>query len=332
MAASITFIVEQPEARETIGVNPAVISRMRTIVALLLVVLILPGLSAGAIPWVPTGRDMPNPIVGVITVPESHLETVAEQYYTCMDAAGLPVERAQDPNGYWTVVSFVAPDTSDSVMWRDLTGHSGGLDLGWIYDESREEAFRQFMYIPDSRPMLVIGGTDYTDEYVKCLKASGYDETAAYAAWGAIDLTNDPWNDLRNQAAADWISCAHRNGWPGIPDVGPISTDVILPSSMTEDQLRRLIDVCPNFNEDNARKQLDWSLTYPGAAYPDDVVPDPYFTVQISGLDAGYPPGWMPPDEKRLVADHIAALYDVLNEPIQAFYAQYNSNIVMFAG
>ena len=318
---SITFVSEEagPQLR---GVDSVRMSRMRTIVALLLVALILPGLSAGATSSVP-----PGPMIGGITVSEEdHLEAVAQAYFTCMDNAGLPVERVQDPNGYETIVAFSAFDT---VMWRDLTGHSGGIDMGGIEDESREEAFRQFMYIPDTRPMLFIGETDYTDEYVKCLTISGYDDTAAYAAWGEIDLTDDPWNDLRKQAAADWISCAHRNGWPGIPDVDPISADVLLPSSMTEDQLRRLIGVCPNFSEDNARKQMEWTQTHPRDPYPQDVVPDPYFTVQISGLDAAYPPGWMPPDEKRVVADHIAALYNVLNEPIQAFYDQYNSQVVL---
>jgi len=329
MATSITFIVEQPEERQAIGLNPEAISRLRTIVALLLVVLILPGLSAGVIPWVPTSQDMPNPVVPNPGM--SHLEAVALSYYTCMDAAGLPVEREQDPNGYWTVVTFIGSGISGSVMWRDLAGHAGGIDMGWSDDESREEAFRQFMYIPDPRPMLTIGGIDHTAEYVKCLTISGYDDTAAYAAWGSIDLVNDPRYNLGKQAAADWTSCAQRHGWEGSLG-GPDSADVILPSTMTEDQLRRLVAACPNFSADNARKQMEWIEIHPRDPFPEDVPPDPSFTVQISGLDAAYPPGWMPPVEKHLVADHISALYDVLNEPIQAFYAQYNSSIVIFPG
>jgi len=306
------------DARE--GLSPARMSRTRTLVAILVAILILTGIAAAN----PTSSPSPDS-------EEVRLQAIASTYLDCMNAANMPVMRQQDPKGYWTIVYF---SMSGITLWRDLQGQSGMI-VAYSSDDYPEQV-REFMYIPDPRPVLIINQQDYTDVYVNCLQESGYDQTAASALWTGTDPEAQHWDDLRRQAGEQWISCARRNGWPTIPDLRTDSASAVIPSTMTQDQLRRLLNVCSNFNEVATRAQLDWSFSHPGVPYPEEVSPDPDITVELAGLDATYPPWWMSATEKRVVATRIAGLYDVLNEKIRDFFQRYNdeqsNSIAIFGG
>ncbi|MDR1799531.1 MAG: hypothetical protein LBR19_06590 [Bifidobacteriaceae bacterium] len=96
---------------------------------------------------------------------------------------------------------------------------------------------------------LVIDGVDYSEIYTECRASSGYIET-----W---EQPGDPAEELvaKAETAAvsnDWARCARDNGWPEVADAtAPVadgyetSPTVLLPITMTEDQLTALLEVCP---------------------------------------------------------------------------------------
>jgi hypothetical protein len=58
------------------------------------------------------------------------------------------------------------------------------------------------------------------------------------------------------QATLDWIACARDNGYPDIAAPFPVKADdyatepmAVLPTTMTEQEPRALLAVCPNFDQ-----------------------------------------------------------------------------------
>jgi hypothetical protein len=117
--------------------------------------------------------------------------------------------------------------------------------------------------IPTTPPYLLIGETDHTEAFVKCLNSSGYTEPV----WNV-----DPKDELRQkqtslEATTNWIKCARENGYPDLKDPpAPVADEyktqptALLPGDITEPELRALLKVCPNFDEEQtaaAAKEID---------------------------------------------------------------------------
>ncbi|MCL1898243.1 MAG: hypothetical protein FWG16_05420 [Micrococcales bacterium] len=100
----------------------------------------------------------------------------------------------------------------------------------------------------ESPLVLMVDGKDRSEEYGRCFEESGY--FAPQSAW-------DPALELQvktheAEVTNKWAKCARENGYPNIADSGPPVADgfetkieVVIPLSMTVEELRALLKVCP---------------------------------------------------------------------------------------
>ncbi|MDR0625792.1 MAG: hypothetical protein LBG11_00805 [Bifidobacteriaceae bacterium] len=106
---------------------------------------------------------------------------------------------------------------------------------------------------PESKSYLIIGEVDHSEAFSKCLKESGYTEPV---------YENDPDEEKKQkelvlEATTNWIKCARDNGFPDLADPAPAKADdwqtnptAILPGTITEAELRTLLEQCPNFDRE----------------------------------------------------------------------------------
>jgi hypothetical protein len=104
---------------------------------------------------------------------------------------------------------------------------------------------------PSSGSKLFVGERDLTETWIRCAEDTGY-VTPVYA--------NDPNEELVDkqriaQAGAAWAECARSHGFPTTKDPqAPVADDwtteptAVLPASVTEIELRALLDECPTFD------------------------------------------------------------------------------------
>ena len=258
------------------------------------------------------------------------LEAVAKVFYDCMHDAGLPVELTENNNHQLAVVRF---GDGHSVMARDLDGTSfaQGAHNAGKGDAAEQETIEDALGY-DTDPVLVIDGVDHTGVYSQCLVKSGYKERFA---WG-VSVVDSSRIMAQMEANNRWAACARQNGWPAIEDsTMPTQTDgydwptVLLPTNITEDQLRQLLGVCPNFDPAQTQKLHDYLQTNPSAAgYPEGYLPDPDISFDAIPGDAasGKP---VSPEEQALM-DHESALYEILqsgrNESDERLYGDANGH------
>ncbi|MDR1824402.1 MAG: hypothetical protein LBR27_03580 [Bifidobacteriaceae bacterium] len=189
---------------------------------------------------------------------------------------------------------------------------------------------------------LLYLGKDYGKEYDQCLAESGYTEP---------EWQTDPTEELKDKqktadAGAEWAACARENGFPQVQDPAPPVADewqtspmVLLPSSITEEQLRALLQVCPSFDEeansaaDDAYDQaweehgnddsFDWGAFYDSLDYP---------TQPEIGFDTpGYDGNWdAMEDVDPATQERLEKLNAVLWEAQNAYYEKrYGSEIAV---
>ncbi|MDR0626413.1 MAG: hypothetical protein LBG11_03995 [Bifidobacteriaceae bacterium] len=138
----------------------------------------------------------------------------------------------------------------------DQAGYTGS-------DEQREAEWEQVQALASKyvgaagsaaaqgEPFLIIGITDYTEAWVKCLDETGYtDPFGEMAQQSQAAVTQ-----LALDATLAWLKCARDNGYPRLedppaPQVDDYATQpmALLPGDMTEAQLRELLEACPNFD------------------------------------------------------------------------------------
>lgn len=216
--------------------------RIRSLVAAVFSVLCVIGL-AGCTP----DRNLPTISGG--SAGSTELETVAKAYYTCMSNAGIEVELTQNDYGQLSIVNF----TGDHLyLWRDATGQ-GWATMPSSWDPNKDRTpmdVNNYVKTQGAPNELLIDGEDHSDTYKGCLAESGYDTIAAQGVrqWDPEDM------ELAQQqlnANNEWAACVRANGWPNVQDVAlpadPSSgvPGVLIPFTITEDQLRQLLVVCP---------------------------------------------------------------------------------------
>jgi len=241
-----------------------------------------------------SGHDLPT----ISTPPSSptvNLEAVAKSYYDCMMDAGIDVELTANTQGALTVVSF---KHNHFIEWQIPDGGSGMSmptdnpqdSVTWSMDASQHRG----------EYYLSIDGVDRSDDFATCLKESGYNDNEASGP-----IVVDPEQIAQAVTVANtWTACARENGWPDIADIAvPDSIDdvaVHIPASITEDQLRQLLDACPNFDPDPLGLG-------PNASYGEGIqVPNVRFD-----------------DQTGTEVDHVNKLQDIWYEAMNAYYAEH---------
>jgi hypothetical protein len=113
---------------------------------------------------------------------------------------------------------------------------------------------------------LIVGDRDHTEAFVGCLDSTGYTEP---------EYKQDPKEELREkqrtlEATTAWIKCARENGQPDLKDPpAPVADEwqtnptALLPADISEAELRALLAVCPNFDEEQTvAHDEEWEKEY----------------------------------------------------------------------
>jgi hypothetical protein len=224
-------------------------------------------------------HDLPS-LEGTLTpTPSANLEAIAKTYYDCMTDAGISVEYQLNGSGQLSEVHFTK---YGFVLWRESDDFEMSASTADQDPAAVQKAENDFFSKPYTGPALMIDGVDYSEEYAKCLAQSGYDEQRAQ---GSV-IQNPVLVQQQLAANNKWAQCARENGWPDVKDSVVPEDDmmmpvVYLPSGITDDQLRQLIDACPNFDPDQQEKMQQWYQDNPTpTGYPDDYISEPNFSVE----------------------------------------------------
>jgi hypothetical protein len=134
-------------------------------------------------------------------------------------------------------------DDGIPVTWDETGGEGQHLrfevnELEWKFPESSQ-----------ADAVLWINGTDYSTRFGECLALSGYVAPPA-SRFGGDELEEKQAYVLVNN---EWAACARSHGFPALPDSSPAIVDggetmptVLLPSTISEQELRELLVACPN--------------------------------------------------------------------------------------
>jgi hypothetical protein len=185
-------------------------------------------------------------------------------------------------------------------------------------------------------PYLIVGDTDHTEAYVKCLKTTGFTQP---------EYKPDPKEELKEkqrtlEATTDWLTCARENGYPNLKDPPAPKADeyqtqpmALLPADITEAELRALLATCPNFDaEDMAAgaKEAenlftdDMGYTESMKLYDELIEKYPGMIQPSLGFDApGFNGDWSTVTEETMEGpdyERLSKLQMVLQEPIDEFY------------
>ncbi|MDR2929743.1 MAG: hypothetical protein LBV06_02380 [Propionibacteriaceae bacterium] len=248
------------------------------------------------------------------------LVQAAQSYYDCMTAGGVKVEIQKDDAGEPTLVHFT--DFKSSVQYRAPDGVGGGMyaaDRAGMEPSAAEQEFAN-----KNEPGLLVDGVDQSELYLRCLKESGYSESAV---WEAHPYQADP-KEVERQVKAnnEWAACARAHGWPDLKDVS-VPTDlsngyspILLPATITPEQIGQLLDVCPNWDPTRDEAMQKWWDEHPGATEIPDVAPDPAISFDFNYDSLGIGPSETPNPEQQAQLDKWSKLWDALNAKQQAYY------------
>ena len=265
------------------------------------------------------------PTLGGPTVSSgSGLEAIAKTYYDCMNDAGMPVQLIKNMQDQLAVVQFSG---EHDVMWYSPEGGTGATSSKED-NAADQQAMDEFFATASENavPALVVDGVDHSDVFAQCLAESSYNDINA---WG--EYQQDP-AEMQRQVDSNnkWAACARENGWPDIQD-SSVPTDnntwpvIKLPSTITEDQLRQLVDACPNFDPAQEERLRQWWNDNPTATgYPDDYLPSPtidfdapdWSTAIVSTTD----PDWKPNSADEADMQRIDNLYQILYDKAKEYY------------
>jgi hypothetical protein len=193
------------------------------------------------------------------TPEEADLLAAAQNFYSCMSNAGLPVAYANDVEGRSTLVTF------QEGVWAiyaflDAEGYPQFNYVGQVPEDAARQVYTDLAAADseDATPspakaLLIVDGVDHSDIYAACLDESEYDENAVYAAVDYSPMAElEPLYQLMIDASNEWAKCARENGFPTTKDAvmpkGEGQPMALLPASITEVELRELLAVCPNFD------------------------------------------------------------------------------------
>ena len=217
-----------------------------------------------------TGHDLPT-ISGAPSASDtstSYLEVTAETYYQCMTNAGITVDLMTNQAGQNNAVQF--SNDYELVEWRDQNGEGHVRRDGDNNDPDYQKRVDDYVSSIGDPYELILDGVNYSEAYKRCMTESGYDDDAA---WKSFEWTNDPeYMQSMVDVSNRWAQCARNNGWPDVQDISmpddlSVAVSVQLPWSITEDQLRQLLDVCPNTDDQDPDIPPSIDFAVPHVAY-----------------------------------------------------------------
>jgi hypothetical protein len=238
----------------------------------------------------------------------------AEAFYECLVDAGLPAE-LQPVDDSDTGDAMVGWAYDHIVMERypdGMTGVSGDTT------DADQNAIDAFFNEDATTYGLVVDGVDHTAAFEKCHTSSGYTQP---------EYQSDPAEELRMKqqivdATNPWIACARENGLPDLVDLTASADQeewptAELPSDMTVEELRALLEACPAFDEEQARTQMQ--PDFDGANWK----PDPSLSIAL-------PPGF---DTNEWDAnDPAIKLWEELNTVLYEKQSEFYSSLEGAAG
>lgn len=319
---SITFTGLTGLVQESGGpaLNSALLLRLRTIVGIVLLVLVCVAMSAADI-----HVSVTSPMNSM-----SSMSPMERSYSTCMNISGVPVSISPPTPMSGSSIDLRGAHT---VLLRDpygpssmvYSGNAPDTGMGFLLDNPEDfNALFRVMTLFDG-PVLIVDGVDYSQQYARCLNESGYTaqvardrEENSVLIEGQSDGDQSLFAD-QVRANNQWAACARNHGWlvfdsMMVPGKWP---EVDLPSTITPDQLRGLLVLCPSFDADKARRIDEWlgahdsgMADYP---YPEDLNSTPTIGFQLSPFDAAYL-SVLFTDEGRPLLNRLLSLYTVLDE------------------
>jgi len=243
-------------------------------------------------------------------------EQSAKAYYDCMRDDGIDVELHYNDRGELAIVDF---SEDHSYVMSDGKGH--------IISQSAPNHLLSQQTIDDvandtsGTVALFIDGIDHSEAYAQCLATSGYNSLPSN-----VTITKPDAADIALQVQGNnvWAACARENGWPNLKDsVMPTTTEIdslpsiLLPSTMTEGQLRQLLTACPNFNPEKQEELISWRQSNPNDFYPDGFLPDPSITFESESTESTSAPSVTPEDQA-----HLDRLNEILYEQSNAYWTE----------
>jgi hypothetical protein len=250
----------------------------------------------------------------------------------CLVAEGIPA--SAKPDEAFDGALVVRPDVGPDDYWQmtvtvgqsdGATGADGRDDPDGAYRDQTRAAKTiiedKYLNESDGRalPHLLVGRDgelqDLTEPFVGCLESTGYEDPTATPPSELLQF-----RQRDAEAGAKWAECARSAGWAGVkdPETPTLETVdrvpiVLLPSTITEDQLRALLADCPNWDQ-AAHEEEDRRLADPDyEAEWDELIVDPGIGFDVPGYN-GETVGEYMPDPK------LDALFDVLLQEQREYY------------
>jgi hypothetical protein len=247
----------------------------------------------------------------------------ADAFYSCLTDASVPATIDVWDNGD----AYVTIDAEKHDVMMLIPGQGGIMGAGKSGgDFSAADQAIWDEHSTNDTYLLMVDGTEHTDTLEQCHTDSGYADPGQQI---------DPAEELRNkQAVAEvtnkWIGCARENGLPTLEDVTAEADnyetfpDAVLPLSLTPDALRKLLEACPNFDEELAKRQqapdFNWEKEY---------TPEPSIRIETPPDMTASPPAEAAPGDAPSVSPvtaHFDELTAILYEKAQAFWESQDSS------
>jgi hypothetical protein len=242
----------------------------------------------------------------------------------CLERGGVAAEGDAGPEGNSVVLTTDEPyrictesglcESSGGAWSGDMT-EDDWLELSATFDGMAQ---RYLDTADGAVDLLFIGQNDFSELYRQCRSESGY-ETPQLPGAEADELS---YKTKIAEAGLKWARCARENGYPEVRDPDPPVADgyntipaAVAPFSMSPDQLRNLLTVCPNIDIDGHRSQEE-SMANPslsGDAMPE--VYDPIVTFDFPGWNGSVVDG---DDLDEATLGKLTAFQAVLDEAGEA--------------
>jgi hypothetical protein len=268
---------------------------------------------AGLAGCTPAEHDLPSLNEGT-GAGLSDLEQVGKAFYDCLTDAGLPVELRANSTGQVALVQFGA---SHTVVGRDAD-RSPILQLGTASEQAFNQQVEDFLNSASTDPELLVDGIDQSAPWATCLDTTGYSVSAAQSTFQMDPAVFEAQVKANNQ----WAACVRDNGFPNVKDtVMPQVLDgtqwptVLLPVTMTEEQLRELVAACPTFYAARQEELDNFLQESPNATGPPaDYVPYPSISFDSPGMSADYIPDESLSPEDLATRQRLIPMFDILYE------------------
>jgi len=211
------------------------------------------------------------------------LLSTAKAFHDCLTDAAIPAIYQGDTTGQPTIVTI---DSNVKALGVDPQGNSFSNE--GTTDEEKNDFFKNRDM---SIPVLEIDGINYTDAWSNCFTQTGYSFAAVMEGIMSSPYGQDLFR-LLVDSSNQWAACARNNGFPDTKDaVMPTESDMsevpaaLLAASITEPQLRELLNKCPHFNAEQQRHN-DELISHVDASDPTKwLVPDGYIMIPSIGFD-----------------------------------------------